>query len=145
MVLGGPVVLLIGLIRNVMEGIGSIDSHTPLNTTSGHLTKSSGHILLLVQILFAVVDMTEPVNLLSGEMRFGRAQAFVFRIGGVIESQPHGMNRGHLDLIIPSDLFAVHINIPPHLAQSFDILLFGSHLSSSLLASLKLVLLKNLL
>src|SRR5512136_544089 len=121
MILGGPVVLLVGLIRNVIDGIGSIDSHTPLYTTSGHLTKSSGHILLLMQVLLTLMNMTESIDLLSGEMRFGCAQTFVFWVGRVIESQPHGINRGHLYLIIPGNLFAVHINISPHLPQSFDV------------------------
>src|SRR4030042_3853146 len=73
------------------------------------------------------MDMTEPIDLLPGQMRFGRVKIFVFRVCGVIESQTHGMNGGHLDFIIPCNLFTVHINIAAHLTQPFDILLFGSH------------------
>jgi hypothetical protein len=32
-----------------------------------------------------------------------------------------------LDLIIPSDFFAVEIDVPAHLSQAFNVLLFGSH------------------
>src|SRR4030043_1965760 len=63
MVLGGSFVLFVSLIGNVIDGVGRIDSHTPLNATSGHLTEKPGHILLLVQILFALMDMTESIDL----------------------------------------------------------------------------------
>src|SRR4030043_561086 len=49
MVLSGSFVLLIGLIRDVIDGIGRIDSHAPLNATSGHLTNGSGHFLFFWQ------------------------------------------------------------------------------------------------
>jgi hypothetical protein len=81
-----------------------------------------------MQILLTLMNMTESIDLLPGEMRFGCAETFVFRVGRVVESQPHGMNRGHLYLIIPGDLFAVHIDISSHPPQSFDVLLFCSHL-----------------
>jgi hypothetical protein len=127
MVLGGSFVLFVSLIGNVIDGVGRIDSHTPLNATSGHLTEEPGHILLLVQILLALMDMAESIDLLPGEMRLGRTQTFMFRIGGIIESQPHCVYRRHLDLVIPSDPFAVQIKVSPHLPQPFDVLLLGSH------------------
>src|SRR4030042_2085103 len=77
MVLSGSFVLLIGLIRDIIDGIGRIDSHAPLNATSGHLTKGSRPLLLLVAILLTVVDMTESIDLLPRQMRFGCTQVFI--------------------------------------------------------------------
>jgi hypothetical protein len=134
MVLSGSVVLPIGLIRHIIDCIGSVDSHTPLDATSGHLIKGSGHILLLVQVLLALMDVAEPVDLLAGKVGGGGIQAFIIWVGSVIESQADGVNRWHLYLIIASDLFAVQIDIPMHLPQPFDVLLFCSRLLLSLLS-----------
>jgi hypothetical protein len=74
------------------------------------------------------MNVTESVDLLTGKVGGCGTQAFIPWVSNAIESQSDGVNRRYLHLIIASDLFAVHKNIPAHLPQPFDVLLFCSHL-----------------
>ncbi len=91
-------------------------------------TEHPGHVLLFMQIFFAMVDMAEAVDPFPRQVRGGRAKVLVFGVGGIIKGKADGVDRGHLLRIIPVDLLAVNINIPAHLPQPFYVLLFGPHL-----------------
>jgi hypothetical protein len=80
-----------------------------------------------MQIFLAVMNMTEAIDLLPCQMGFCGAQVFIFGVGCIIKGEAIGVDRWHLDLIIPGDLFAVEIDVPSHLSQPFYVLLFGSH------------------
>jgi hypothetical protein len=58
---------------------------------------------------------------------FGSAQAFVLGVGGVVKGDADGVDGRHLHFVIPGDFFAVHVDVPAHRPQPFDVLLFGSH------------------
>ena len=127
MILGGAVVLFVRLIGDVVDGVGAITSHAPLDASAGDLAEKPGHVLLLVQVFLAVVDVGEAVDGFAREVGFGGAQIGVLRVIGVIKGQANGVDRGHLDLIIPVDLVPIVIDIPLHLLQPFEVLLFRSH------------------
>jgi hypothetical protein len=75
------------------------------------------------------VNMAETVDLLARQVRGCRAQVLVLGVRGEVKGQPDGVDRRHLLLIVTVDLFPIQVNIPPHLPQPFDILLFRPHLS----------------
>jgi hypothetical protein len=56
----------------------------------------------------------------------------------VVKGDADGVDGGHLHLIVAGDLLAVHVNVPAHLPQAFDVLLFRPHDFLLLLSCFKL-------
>ena len=133
MVLGSTVVLLVRFVGNVIDGVGTVYTHAALDAAAHLLAEQTGHVLLFVQVFGAMMDVSIAVDSLTGEMRDGGAQVLVLRPGCFIKSGADGIDAVHLELICAVDQLAVEVEVPLHLGQAFDILLFCSHLSSLLM------------
>ena len=131
-VLGGTVVHLVRFVGYVVDGVGGVNAHAPLDAAAHLLTEHTGHVLLLVQVVGVLMDVGKAANPLTGEMRYGGAQLLVLWLGCFIERDADGIDAVHLALICSVDNLAVEVDVSPHLSQSLDVLLFCPHFSSLL-------------
>jgi hypothetical protein len=127
MILGAAVVLFVRLKTCRVNRVDRIRSHTALNAHSGRTAQGARHVLFVMQILRALMNMTKAIDGFSRKMRFSGAQIFEFGNMRSIESKPHNIQGGKLLFVIPIDPAAVKIEIPFHLPQAFNVLFFGSH------------------
>ncbi len=118
---------LVRLVRNIVDGVGAVDAHTPLNAAADFLAEHAGHVLLAVQIGRVLVNVREAVDLLSGEVRRGRHQRFVLRLGGLVIGRAHDVDAVALQLVGAVDQLPVIIDVAFHLRQGVDKILLGSH------------------
>jgi hypothetical protein len=73
------------------------------------------------------VNVCETIDFIPSEVRNSGAQTLVLRLGGFINSRTDGIKASHLKVIRTVNQFAIVIEIPFHLGQTFDILLLGMH------------------
>ena len=72
-------IFLIDLIGRRILCVDRIHSHTPLETAGSFLTQQPLHLHLLLQILCALMNMGEPVDLVPRQMRFCSHQILILR------------------------------------------------------------------
>jgi hypothetical protein len=128
MVPGGTFVDLVRFEGHIIDGVGGIDAHAPLDAAADLLAEHAGHILLLVQVVGVLMDVGKTIDSFTSEMRDGSAQVLVLRLGGLIEGSANGIQAVHLALIGAVDQLTVKVDVPPHLGQSLDILFLCPHL-----------------
>jgi hypothetical protein len=117
---------LVCLVRNVIAGVGPVDAHAALYTPAHLLAERARHILLLMQVLLALVDMREAVDRFARYMALGQDKVLEPGILGEIIGCPGGIDGVHLQLIGAVDEMAVVIHVSAHLTQPFDELFLGT-------------------
>jgi hypothetical protein len=81
----------------------------------------------MVQVIGTLMDMGKAVDSLTGEMGDGGAKLLILWLGRLIECGADGVDTIHLAFIRAADTLAVVVDIPSHLGQALDILLFRPH------------------
>ena len=115
MILGGAVVQFVGFVGNVVDGVGGVDAHAALDAAAHLLAEHAGHVLFLVQVVRVLMNVGEAVDALAGEVRNGRAQLLVLRLGRLIIGGADGVEAVHLQFVRPVDQLAVEIDVSLHL------------------------------
>ena len=95
-VLGGAFVHLVCFVRNVVDGIGAVDAHAALDAAGHLLAEHAGHVLLLMQVVGVLVDVSEAADALAGEMRDSGAQVLVLWLGSFVKCGADGIYTIHL-------------------------------------------------
>ena len=135
MVLGCPVIHLVRFIRYVVDGVGSIDAHAPLDAAADPLAEHPGHVLLLVQVFGILVNVRKAADSFAGEMRNGGAQVLVPWFDCFIKSGTDGVETVHLALIRAVNELTIIVDVPLHLGQALYILLLCPHFPSFLITN----------
>jgi hypothetical protein len=104
----------VGLVRNVIDGIGSVNAHAALNAAAHLLAEHPRHVLFFVQIVRVLVDMREPVDAFPGQMRNGRHQIRILGLFSLIVRQADRVETIHLQLVCAVDELAVEIDVAFH-------------------------------
>jgi len=118
---------LVRFKRYVVDGVGAVDAHAPLDAAADFLAEHAGHVLLAVQVGRVLVNVREAVDLLPGEVRRGRHQHFVLRLGRLIIRCAHHVDAVALQLVGPVDQLPVIVDVAFHFRQGVDKILLGSH------------------
>ena len=77
-ILGRSFVLLVGFKRDGVAGVGAVYAHAALNAAADLAAEGAGHILLLVQVFFILVNVGEAVDGLAGDMALGEHKSWNF-------------------------------------------------------------------
>src|SRR5680860_244817 len=107
---------LLSFEGNCIDCIRSVNTHAPLDTSSGYIAQSSSHVLLLMQIFSALVNVVESVDGFSGNMRCCSTKILSSWIPGCIKGQPHYVKSALLTRIESVDLFTVRVKVMIHFA-----------------------------
>ena len=114
MVLCCAIIYLVRLIRDVVNGVRTVDTHAALDAAADLLAQHAGHILLSVQIFLVLMNVVKTINPLASQVRDGRAQFLVFRFGRLVIRCADGIDAIHLQLVRPVDQLAIVINVSLH-------------------------------
>jgi len=90
----------------------------------------ASHVLLLVQIVGVLMNVSKTIDPLTREMRDGRQQGLILRLGRLIERGAYGIEACHLYFVCAVDETAIEIDISLHLRQTLDVLFLCSHSAS---------------
>ena len=120
-------VLLIGLKGGGIERVERVHAYTALKTGSGFLAEQTLHFHLVYQVLRAVVDMTEAVDLVPGDRRGSGHQILVLGVLREVVGHADRIQRRAQNRVIYRVLnfLAEHVNLQIQLADAFDILFSG--------------------
>ena len=127
MVRGIPAVHLVCLEGSGIDGVQGVGAHAALNAHTGLPAQGPGHILFFMEIVRALMDMAETVDRLSRQVGRGGAQILQLRIIDSVKGNTHHVEHRSLNLVITVDLFAVVIDVSPHLPKPFNVLFSCSH------------------
>ncbi len=106
-VLGGPVVQLVRLVGDVVDGVRRVDPHAALDAAADLLAEHARHVLFLVQVVRVLMDMGEAVDPLPREVGDGRAELLILRLGRLVVGRADGVDAIHLEFVRPVDQLAV--------------------------------------
>ena len=90
---------LVRFKRYVVDGVGAVNAHAPLNAAADFLAEHPGHVLLAVQVNRALVNVREAVDLLPGQVRRGGKQVRVFRLLRFFIGCPDRIEAIHLQFV----------------------------------------------
>ena len=79
---------LVAVVGDDLESVERVDAHAALDAAADPVAEQPGHELLLEQVVFRAMDIGETVDLLTGEVRSGRADVLVLRDRGRSRTSP---------------------------------------------------------
>ena len=118
---------LVHLIGRGPDGVEGVHAHAALEAGCGLLAAEALHLHLEHQVLGALVDVAEAVDLPAGDAARGGHKRLVLGHLGQIIGHLDGVHRGAQDGIVhrAGDLLAEHIDTGMQLAQALEILFAG--------------------
>ena len=108
------------------QGADGVVTHATVYAAPHPAGGQADQFLFLQKIIRILGKMRPPVDLLAGDGRCGRRDAFPPRIQGDLERGVHHVDPRYQPMIVAADLLAADIDVGFHLEQTFTILLFRS-------------------
>jgi hypothetical protein len=104
----------IRFIGDIINGVCGIYAHASLDAAADFLAQHTRHILLAMQVFLTLVNMGKTVNLLSGEVRRGSHQTFIFGFSRFVIRGAHNVDAVAMQLVRPINQITIIIDVAFH-------------------------------
>jgi hypothetical protein len=120
-------VLLINIVGGHIDGIEGIKPNAPLKAGACLVSNETKHLDLFDQVIHALVDMSESVDLLSSEMGSGSHQILILWSEGQLIGEGGGIDVGPKPGVFGDILHPLPVVVDNVLEvfQALDIILFS--------------------